>query len=326
MCGEIDTVIVFPILNDWKALKVLLASLDEQFSHRKERPMVVIAEDGGSEDVQKEFEGVSFKAIKKIRVLRLVRNFGHQRAIAIALSHIAECIPCKVSIVMYGDGEDSPNDVFCLIDKCTKEDNKKIIFAKRAKRSENLQFRSLYEVYQLIFAVLTGSHLRYGNFSIIPYRLLLRVVLISEIWNHFSSAVVKAKIPHGEVPLIRAHRLAGFSKMTFTSLIYHGMSAISVYADIIGVRIFLGTLVPLVLSLLAIFFIFWVRLFHQYDLPGWASVMVLGIFLNFVQIASVALLFMFLMLLQRNQQGVIPKKDYHCYIYSVRELFESNTV
>ena len=49
---------------------------------------------------------------------------------------------------------------------------------------------------------------------------------LSELWNHYPSAIIKARIPFTAIPLPRGPRLGGRSQMSLTSLVLHGLGAI----------------------------------------------------------------------------------------------------
>ena len=51
--------------------------------------------------------------------------------------------------------------------------------------------------------VLTGRKVEVGNFSVLPWTLLERLVGVSEIWNHYAAAVYKARFPLVQVPVPR---------------------------------------------------------------------------------------------------------------------------
>jgi hypothetical protein len=80
-----------------------------------------------------------------------------------------------------------------------------------------------------------------GNFSIVPADMLKRLVLLPEMWNHYAAAVFRSRIPFATIPTHRAERLAGRSRMNFVGLVAHGLSAISVFSDIVSVRLLLLT-------------------------------------------------------------------------------------
>ena len=80
-----------------------------------------------------------------------------------------------------------------------------------------------------------------GNFSIIPRPRLASLVVVSEMWNHYAAAAFKSRQPLCTVPTQRAKRLDGKSKMNFVNLVVHGLSAISVYGELVGIRLLVVT-------------------------------------------------------------------------------------
>ena len=90
---------------------------------------------------------------------------------------------------MDGDGEDRPRDVARLIEEFRHQGQRTIIFAERAKRLEKIAFRFSYWLYRTAHWVLTGVRVRVGNFSIVPWQAVERLVVVSEIWNHYAAAI-----------------------------------------------------------------------------------------------------------------------------------------
>ena len=104
--------------------------------------------------------------------------------------------------------------------------------------------------YRFVHLLLTGERVRVGNFSVIPRDLLRRLVAVSDLWNHYAAAVFHARIPYTTIPTTRGTRYAGASQMNFVALVTHGLSAMSVFGDRIGVRLLIVTcaLAGLILS------------------------------------------------------------------------------
>ena len=92
-------------------------------------------------------------------------------------------------------------------------------------------------MYRLIHFLLTGVQVQVGNFSVIPATVLRRLVAVSELWNHYAAAVYKAKLPMALIPAQRNCRLEGSSRMNLVALVVHGLSAMAVFGDRIGVRL-----------------------------------------------------------------------------------------
>src|SRR5919108_4720981 len=169
-------IILMPAYNDWEALSILLPSLERELNVDGLRAEVLIVDDGSTVPVPPNIGQDFFTAIESVHVLSLRRNLGHQRAIAVGLSYIEANRPCQAVVVMDSDGEDDPRDVPRLVRECFATEGQKIIFAARTRRAEGLAFRFFYRLYRLIHFALTGVKVRGGNFSVIPWAILNRLV------------------------------------------------------------------------------------------------------------------------------------------------------
>jgi len=313
--------IIMPVFNDWGSLDPLLRQLDEELSRKNLEVEVLLIDDGSTLKAPSTFGSVGHKRIAKIEILRLRRNLGHQRAIAIALAHIEEKVPCQAVVVMDADGEDKPEDAVRLIEEYQRGDQETVIFAQRTRRSEGLLFRLSYFIYRRLYKALTGQEIRIGNFSIIPSQLLTRIVVVSEIWNHYSSGILKARIPNRYIPTARSNRLAGSSRMNYVQLVVHGLSAISIYGDVIGVRALMATLILAVISLILIVIAIVVRSATDLAIPGWATYVVGLSFIILLQSITISFSFVFLVLNGRNNYSFLPQRDYHYFVLDVRRVF-----
>jgi len=313
--------IIMPIFNDWSALDPLLRQLDEELSRKNLEVEILLLDDGSTIKAPAHLGSAGFKRIAKIDILRLRRNLGHQRAIAIALAHIEEKVPCQAVVVMDADGEDKPEDAIRLIEEYRRGDKEKVIFAQRAKRSENFLFRVSYFIYRRLYKGLTGQEIRIGNFSIIPHQLLTRIVVVSEIWNHYSSGILKARIPHEYIPTDRSNRLAGSSRMNYVQLVIHGLSAISIYGDVIGVRALMATVMLAFISGVFIIIAIVVRSVTDLAIPGWATYVIGLSFIILLQSITISFSFVFLILNGRNNYSFLPQRDYQYFILDVRRVY-----
>src|SRR5438270_9219334 len=121
--------IMIPLFNDWIALRKLLLLLDEVLGEHLLQASVLVVDDGSTVAAGPDFPGQAcFNALERIAILRLRRNLGHQRAIAIGLAYAADKIRPGTVILMDSDGEDDPKDVPRLLKKYREERAEKIIF------------------------------------------------------------------------------------------------------------------------------------------------------------------------------------------------------
>jgi polyisoprenyl-phosphate glycosyltransferase len=283
-----DSILILtPVFNDWTCLALLIATLEHVLRENRIQAKVLVVDDGstagpGDHRLQNE----KYQAIRAVEVLELRRNLGHQRAIAIGLAYIEEHETCDTVVVMDSDGEDNPADVPRMLQAYRDEGGRKIVFAERSQRSESALFRVSYKLYKLAYKLLTGRTVRFGNFSVVPRRCLTSLVAVSEMWNHYAAAVLKSRQPLCMISTQRGKRLHGEPKMNFVGLVIHGLSAISVDSDLVGVRLLVVSL-----ALIALAFV------------GLISVLLF-------QTIMFAVIFSFITLSGRNLSFFLPKRDY----------------
>ncbi len=305
--------ILIPLYNDWDALELLLEQIKRDVSKELfEKLSFVIVDDCSSIPCN-----VNRYHPFDVTIIRLWRNVSHQKAIALGLSYLTNNTTFESVIVMDSDGEDKPSDIERLY-LASKQIPDKIIFARRAKRSEGLVFRVGYIVYKALFDLLTGKAIAFGNFSILPFNQAKKLTYVSEIWNHFPGGVIRSKLPYDSIPIERGTRLAGKSKMNFVSLILHGLSAVSVHLDTVAVRILIGSLILTGFAgTIAIIVTIIHLLSPEYTSPGWTTTLVTSSIIVIMQAFLSSLFLLFTVLNYRTQRHFIPAKEYDDFIEKV---------
>jgi polyisoprenyl-phosphate glycosyltransferase len=94
------------------------------------------------------------------------------------------------------------------------------------------------------------------------------LVVVSELWNHYAAAALKARLPYVTVPTHRAGRLSGRSRMNFIGLVTHGLGALSVESETIGVRMLVVSLVLMSCLVSALLATVAIRLGTGLAIPG----------------------------------------------------------
>lgn len=306
--------VLIPIFNDWSALEFLLPLLDSALHEAARQADVLILDDASTIPRGPRLESVSFQAIRTVRILELRRNLGHQRALAVGLAYLDAEAQASTVVIMDGDGEDAPSDVPRLLERYDIEQGQQVVFAERRRRSESLVFRIFYWFYRATHVVMTGQRVRVGNFSVLPGHLLHRLSVVSELWNHYAAAVFKARLPFVTVPTARADRLDGQSSMSYVSLVVHGLSAISVNSEIVGVRALTAGLALILLSGLGIVVIVWIRIFSDLAIPGWATTGVGVLLVVLLQAVLFSMVFSFITLANRQGLSFLPARDYSYFV------------
>jgi glycosyltransferase involved in cell wall biosynthesis len=321
--SPLNIVVLLPVRDDWLSVAELISTLDEVVSAAPAdvRLDVLMVDDGSVETWHAMQFEPRFDVIRSVQILRLHRNLGHQRAIAVGLVHIEENVPCEAVLVMDADGEDTPAGVVQLIQAFVAGKGNVLVFAERARRVESLMFRGFYHVYKMLHRALTGISVRVGNFSIIPRGYLGTLVVMSELWNHYAAAVFRSHLRFTTIPIQRGHRIAGTSRMNFASLVTHGLSAISVFAEVVGVRLLIGTLLSMLLATGGIIFVVIIRIYTNQAIPGWATYVVGCLSIILIQLITIASCFTFFVLSGRTAMAFVPRRDAPLFVKEVVNIY-----
>lgn len=292
--------IVIPVYDDWEVLSLVVPRLGAALTSAQLEAHLVVVDDGSRASGGCKLPAVGFSAGT---IVRLRRNLGHQRAIAVGLAWVHANLQGATTVVMDSDGEDDPHDVPRLLAAFANAGSASAVFAARQRRSESLGFQLGYHAYKILHRVLVGLPVRIGNFSVLPWQGLRRLMVAPELWNHYAAAVVRGRLARVEVPTTRAQRLAGQSTMRFVPLVLHGLSAIAVFADLVAVRVLVGAGLAMGVLAAALGGSYLVPVHSELTaaLPGLARAL--------FQAASVAALAAFVVLASRQASGFLPERD-----------------
>jgi hypothetical protein len=320
--GIRSIVLITPVLDDWASFKALITEISNQFTGSELNFHVCAIDDGSIKAVDlHRIILPSDTCIDQIEVVHLALNLGHQRAIAVGLCEIVEREHIDAAIIMDSDGEDRPIDIRTLLSVAQRHPGH-IVLAERAKRSETATFRFGYFLYKVLFRVMTGLTINFGNYSLLPRPAVRRLVYMPELWNHLAASVIRSRFPYRTVPTIRGARYHGESSMNLVTLIVHGLSAMSVNTDLIFSRVLLGASLIGVLSAVGIAVVAAIRFLTDAAIPGWATTvagdLLIILLQTFVTLAAVTLI----MLAGRSNRPIVPILDYHHYVAG-REFWRS---
>lgn len=314
--------IIIPVYNDWKSLDTLVKNIDAHLSSHKGYELIdiFVVNDYSSENPLNANSSFSdIQVINKINIIHLVRNLGHQKAIATGLAYVAQLAVHYDVVVMDSDGEDKPEDISKLIEASNPR-TAEVIFAHRGRRSESLPFRFFYLLYKFLFRLLTGSSISFGNFCFIPHPRLHTLASSTEIWNHLSAGILKTKIPYQKIKTSRGKRYFGTSKMNFPALVLHGLSALSVHIDTISVRFLIACLNLILVAVSIILAVIYVKFFTPYATPGWSTTIVVGFSALIMQIFFISIFLVFVTLMHRTNKLFIPLSDSKIFIDRIETL------
>ncbi len=308
-------VIVTPVYEDREAAGRLFKELAATFG----QDVYVVAVDDGSVRQSLDVAIISAAGLPGV-VIKLKRNVGHQRAIAIGLNYVADhLVNAQRVVAMDSDGEDLPASIRELTQALESADVD-VVVAQRKNRVETFRFRTFYVVYKWLFKLLTGQKISFGNFMAMKPAALKRLVAMQEIWIHVAGCVLKAKLRMATCALDRGPRYAGQSKMNFVGLALHGFKALMVFAEDVLVRVGIACAFVAALSVLGVGAAVVLKLIG-FATPGWFSVALGILLLVFIQTGALTL--MTLMLTGVVRGGSVATIDYREFVDAVTHAHPS---
>lgn len=277
-------IVVTPVYEDVEASSRLFKELAREFK----QSVFVVAVDDGSVKQPLKIESLEHAGVQGV-ILKLRRNVGHQRAIAIGMGYASENVnEGQKIVVMDSDGEDLPSTIHALLENLESE-LVDVVVAQRKSRVETLRFKAFYQIYKRFFSLMTGRAISFGNFMAMKSHAVKRLVVMQELSIHVAGAVLASKLRATTCSLDRGPRYAGQSKMNFVGLVLHGFKGLMVFAEDVLVRVgiacaaiagvaVIGALTAIVLKLLG------------FSTPGWFSIALGILVLMFLQTGALALM------------------------------------
>lgn len=318
-------ILLTPVFDDWESLSELVDEITAIVKPTEAMLTIVVVDDGSPTPMGAAFSPTVpvGSCIEGIEGIRLASNLGHQRAIAVGLSSIVERYHTADGvIVMDCDGEDRPSDIPRLIAESNAHPSE-VVLAHRARRSEGRAFKVGYAVYKVLFRILTGQRISFGNFCLLPMSAVHRLVRMSELWNNLPAATIRSRHSCRTIDTIRGVRYAGVSRMNIPSLTMHGLSAMSVYADIMFVRVLMAAAVISVLAVVAMAVVAAIRLATDVAIPGWATTVFGTLIVILFQSLVTVIATTFMVLATRSVRPFVPIADTGVFIAEIVMLVGS---
>lgn len=288
-------IIVTPVYEDWEASSRLFQELRLELG----ATTFVVAVDDGSVKQPLDIQSLTQAGIDGV-VLKLRRNVGHQRAIAIGLSFSAEHMAEQQRVVvMDSDGEDLPATIPDLL-KALESASVDVAVAQRKSRVESFRFKAFYAIYKRFFGLMTGRSISFGNFMALKPAAVRRLVSMQELHIHVAAAVLASKLRLSICPLHRGPRYAGQSKMNFVGLVLHGFKGLMVFAEDVLVRTGISCFIISSIAIFAAICAVGLKIIGI-STPGWFSIAVGILMILFLQTGSLALIILMLTGVNKNQ-------------------------
>lgn len=224
----------------------------------------------------------------RVKVIDLSRNFGHQLAITSGMDHAHG----DAVVVIDADLQDPPEVIAEMVAKW--EDGFKVVYGLREAREGESRLKLLTArwFYRLVNRISdTNLPVDSGDFRLLDQRVVRVLRDVREENRYVRGLVAWAGFTQTAVKYTRDPRYAGTSKFTFRKMARFAADAITSFSE---KPLRLATQIGLLITAATLLLGAWItvsRLLNPDDsFPGFASLMVVVLFLGGVQLLSIGLL------------------------------------
>jgi hypothetical protein len=109
--------------------------------------------------------------------------------------------------------------------------------------------------------------------------------------------------------------------MNLVALVVHGLSAMAVFGDRIGVRLLIVVSLGMVLATGTLIGVIGIRLLTTLAIPGWATYVSGILLVMLIQMLLIILVFAFVILAGRDTASFIPSRDYVYLTSGVQQVY-----
>jgi dolichol-phosphate mannosyltransferase len=244
--------------------------------------------DDGSKDRSPEILAGFAAADPRVRVVYFSRNFGHQLAITAGLDHARG----DAVVTIDSDLQDPPEVVSQFVDAWLG--GAKVVLGVRRTRAGESAFKlATAKVFYRLLSRLSDVPLTAdsGDFRLLDRQVVEALKQVREVDRYLRGIISWVGFQQVQVPYDRDARLAGTTKYPLRKMVRLAFDGISSFSD---KPLRMASHVGLGVVGLAVFGLFWVvigKLLHPQRIDqGWASLMVIILFLGGVQLMSIGLL------------------------------------
>jgi polyisoprenyl-phosphate glycosyltransferase len=265
--------VVLPVFNETRVLATLLERVRESLTTCGASWEVIFVNDGSRDGSGAILEELA-AGDRRVRVIHLSRNFGHQAALQAGLAHAAG----DAVVLMDSDMQDAPEAIGPFLDAWRSGYD--VVYAIRVQRKENAVKRFLFAAFHRLLSRITPIDIPAdaGNFSLIDRRVAQRIAAMGECDRYFPGLRCWVGFAQKGIPVERISRYDGRPRVSFWGLCRLAKTAIFSFSAFPLLFFQLLGIVAATVCVAAGGYALYCRLFTDLAIPGWTSHVVIGSF------------------------------------------------
>jgi len=272
--------IAIPLHNEEANVSELLRRLGEVLDTIPGGPHEIVIVDDGSRDRTLSLLEDASRKDRRLLVVALSRNFGHQAALSAAFDYVSG----DIVVAMDGDLQDRPEVIPDLIAK--HNEGYDVVYAQRAKRKESIWLRASYFLFYRLLASLADIKLPLdsGDFALLTRRVVEQMRAAPE--RHRYLRGLRSWVGFRQTGLVveRDERFAGktnYGPIKLLKLASDGLFSFSIAP--LRAAAMLG-LIAIVMSFIFSGYTLYAKIFLNRTPAGFTSLMLFMSFLSGVQL------------------------------------------
>lgn len=287
MNNSVEVSIVSPAFNEEAGVESFYRELTRVCSGAQVDYEVVFVDDGSRDHTFLALSRLRQEDPRRVRVIRLARNFGHQLAITAGI----RAARGRAVVVMDSDLQDPPSVIPEFIRRW-REGNE-VVYGRRTERKGETWFKkwTAHVFYRMIRATAkVDIALDSGDFYLLDRKVVDIINAMDERHRFLRGLIAWTGFRRYAVGYVRQARLSGKTKFGLWKMANFALDAVisfsfaplraaSIAGAVISLSAFLGILVTI-----------YMKLFTHSTVLGWASLMIAILFIGGIQLLAIGLI------------------------------------
>ncbi len=291
--------LVIPAFNEEDSIPALYSELSPVLKSLPYTFEIIFVDDGSTDATLQTLKSLS-ASDKRIKVISLSRNFGHQAALTAGMDHArGKCV-----ITMDGDLQHPPSLLPSLIGRWEEGSEVVITIRKETKDDPFLKKRLSHLFYRVINDLSrTRIHPSAADFRLLDRKVLSGLSSIRERDRFLRGLISWIGFKTTTVTYEADARYAGKTKYTWRTMIRFALDGIVSFSAAPLHLVFYTGLVVSFLSFLYALYSLYGYFFTSRMVPGWTSLLLTVLFLGGVQLVSIGILGEYLIRVYDESKG-----------------------
>ena len=278
--------VVVPAYNEAGALGELYRRLTLVAGGWNEDYEVIVVDDGSGDGTLAALQELAARD-RRVKVISLSRNFGHQAAVSAGLAHAVG----SMVAVIDADLQDPPEELARFLNKC--REGYDVVYAVRTKRKESLSKRAAYHAYYRLLRMFANIDipLDSGDFCVMSRRALDALNSLPERARFIRGLRTWIGYRQTGLGYERQARVSGRSKYTLRRLVGLALDGVVGFSSLplrlLGLTgIAIGALALLAAALFLFQYFSGVTIlgYNPRQAQGWTSLILTILFLSAIQL------------------------------------------